>query len=104
MRLHKKPSVGEVRACRPWLDAELEVVHPQLIVCLGAVAAQGLLGARFRVTVQHGIAQQLNGFPPIIATSHPASILRARTDEDRHAQIEAFVADLRRAAHFLHGA
>lgn len=104
VRLHKKPSVGEVRACRPWLDAELEVVHPKLIVCLGAVAAQGLLGARFRVTVQRGIAQHLNGFPPIIPTSHPASILRARTDDDRHAQIEQFLADLRRAAHFLHSA
>lgn len=104
VRLHKKPSVGEVRACRPWLNAELEAVRPKLIVCLGAVAAQGLLGAHFRVSVDHGAEQHLDGFPPIIATSHPASILRARTDGDRHAQIRDFVADLRRAARFLRGA
>jgi uracil-DNA glycosylase family protein len=98
VRLHKKPSIGEVRACRPWLDAELEVVRPKLIVCLGAVAAQGLLGAGFKVTVQHGKAQHVAELPPIIATSHPASILRARTEDDRHAQTAQFISDLRRAA------
>lgn len=101
VRLHKKPSIGEVRACRPWLDAELEVVRPKLIVCLGAVAAQGLLGSQFRVSVSHGTMQNVNGYPPIIATSHPASILRARTEDDRHTQTAQFIADLRHATNFL---
>lgn len=101
IRLHKKPSIGEVHACRPWLDAELKVVRPKLIVCLGAVAAQGLLGTRFRVSVDHGSEQHADGYPPIIATAHPASILRARTDLDRQRQTEEFVADLQTAAEFL---
>lgn len=101
IRLHKKPSVGEVQACRPWLDAELKVVRPKLIVCLGAVAAQGLLGSRFRVTQSHGKLQHAANYPPILATTHPAAILRARTDVDRHAQLDRFVEDLRKAAKFL---
>lgn len=101
IRLHKKPSIGEVQACRPWLDAELKVVRPQLLVCLGAVAAQGLLGSRFRVTQSHGTLQRVDNYPPIFTTTHPASILRARTEMDRHNQMAQFVADLRRAAEFL---
>ncbi|HWG22293.1 MAG TPA: UdgX family uracil-DNA binding protein [Terracidiphilus sp.] len=102
-RLHKKPSSSEIFACSPWLHAEIEAVHPELIVCLGATASQSLLGAAFRVTRAHGIIQQLEGWPPILATAHPASILRARTDEDRHRQAAEFVADLRAARHFLDG-
>lgn len=101
VRLHKRPSLAEIHACRPWLDAELEVVHPRLIVCLGAVAAQGFLGTRFRVTTKHGEEQRLEGYPPIIATIHPASILRAPTESDRQRHIRLLVADLRRAAALL---
>lgn len=101
LRLHKKPSIGEVHACRPWLDAELKVVRPKLIVCLGAVASQGLLGTRFKVSVQHGSEQHAEGYPPVIATTHPAAILRARTDADRHRQTAEFILDLSRAAEFL---
>ena len=74
IRLHKKPSLNEIRACRPWLDAELQAVRPKLIVCLGAVAAQGLLGAGFKVTQSHGQVQQTLVYPPIIATLHPSAI------------------------------
>jgi uracil-DNA glycosylase len=102
IRLHKKPSITEIHACRPWLDAELDAVQPRLIVCLGAVAAQSLLGAKFRVTASHGTPQDAEGYPPIVATAHPASILRARTEDDRRKQTEAFIDDLRRAANLLH--
>ena len=101
IRLHKKPNSGEIFACSPWLRAEVEAVHPQLIVCLGATAAQSLLGAKFRVTQSHGEIQHAEGWPPILATTHPASILRARTDEDRHRQAAEFVEDLRAARAFL---
>jgi DNA polymerase len=98
LRVNKKPNMEEIRACRPWLEAELDVVSPKLIVCLGAVAAQSLLGSSFKVTQSHGKVQQTEGFPPIIATLHPSAILRARTDEDRHSQTRTFVQDLREAA------
>jgi len=101
VRLHKKPSLTEIKACRPWLNAELDAVQPKLIVCLGATAAQSLLGASFRVTVSHGTPQHVADYPAIIATTHPASILRARTDDDRHRQTAEFIADLRRARAFL---
>lgn len=102
LRIHQKPNMLEIRACRPWLDAELETVKPQLIVCLGAVAAQALLGASFRVTASHGEVQQLLGMPPVIATLHPAAILRARTDEDRERDMSIFRSDLRLVAAHLH--
>jgi uracil-DNA glycosylase len=102
LRLHKKPSITEIHACRPWLDAELDAVQPKLIVCLGAVAAQSILGAKFRVTASHGTPQKAEGYPPIIATAHPASILRAHTEEDRRKQTETFTEDLRCVAGFLH--
>lgn len=97
LRLHKKPSSSEIFACRPWLEAEVEAVRPELIVCLGATAAQSFLGAKFRVTQSHGTLQQVEGWPPIVATTHPSSILRARTDDDRHRQMAEFVEDLRAA-------
>jgi uracil-DNA glycosylase len=97
-RIHKKPSMKEINACRPWLDAELETVKPKLIVALGATAAQGLLGSSFRITQSHGRVQDAPGLPPIIATLHPSSILRAQTDEDRHAQMRTLVEDLREVA------
>jgi DNA polymerase len=98
LRIHKKPSMKEIHACRPWLDAELETVQPKLIVALGATAAQGLLGSGFRITQAHGKVQQVGGLPPIIATLHPSAILRARTDEDRNNQMQTLVADLREVA------
>jgi DNA polymerase len=100
-RLHKKPSMREIEACRPWLNAELEVVHPQLIVCLGATAAQGLLGSDFRVTRQRGTILERDSLPPLMATVHPSSILRARTEEDRHREMDGFIADLKKAREFL---
>lgn len=100
IRLHKKPSMKEITACRPWLDAELEVVQPALIVCLGTTAAQSLLGTGFKITQKHGKLQRLAGFPPIIATLHPAAILRSRTDEDRESQMKILVEDLREVAKF----
>ena len=97
-RIHKIPGLREVRACRPWLDAELDAVRPDLIVCLGAVAAQGLLGSGFRITVSRGVIQYLESLPPIIATVHPSSILRAATDQDRERETALFIKDLKRAA------
>jgi uracil-DNA glycosylase len=93
-RLHKKPGLGEVSACRPWLEAEIEAVHPQLIVCLGATAAQSLLGPHFRVTRSRGAIQTVAGYPPVLATAHPSSILRARTADDREKERKIFVDDL----------
>lgn len=100
LRIHKKPSMREIQACRPWLEAEVEAVRPNLIVCLGATAAQSLLGAKFRVTQSHGEVQRAEGLPPVIATLHPSAILRARTEEDRERDIQLFVGDLRQAAAF----
>ncbi len=94
-RIHKKPGLREIRACRPWLDAEMDAVRPELIVCLGATAAQGLLGPKFRITAQRGVVQKVEGLPPIVATVHPSSILRAETDEDRDREMHRFIQDLR---------
>lgn len=101
LRIHKKPDMKEIHACRPWLEAELQTVKPRLIVCLGAVAAQSFLGSSFKITKVHGKVQQAEGLPPIIATLHPSAILRARTDEDRHRQRQTLVDDLRRVATFV---
>jgi DNA polymerase len=101
LRIHKKPNMKEIHACRPWLDAEMEAVHPGLVVCLGATAAQSLLGSAFRITQSHGTVQQPEGLPPVIATLHPSAILRARTDEDRARDTRLFIDDLRQAAAFV---
>lgn len=101
LRIHKKPSMKEIHACRPWLDAELETVKPELIVCLGAVASQSLLGSRCKITKVHGKVQQVEGLPPIVATLHPSAILRARTEDDRHRWRRTLVADLRGVSTFL---
>ncbi len=101
LRIHKKPAMKEVHACRPWLQAELETVRPQLIVCLGATAAQSLLGSSFKITESHGKVQQAEGFPPIIATLHPSAILRSRTDEDREREKKIFLHDLHQIAGYL---
>ena len=103
LRIHKKPSSSEIFACSPWLNAEIEVVKPKLIVCLGATAAQALLGSKFKVTQSHGTIQNAppENYPPILATFHPSSILRATTDDDRHRQMGIFISDLQKAAAFL---
>jgi uracil-DNA glycosylase family protein len=100
-RIHQKPSWGEIAACRPWLDAELEVVRPVALVCLGATAAQALLGRRFRVTQERGRFVESDLAPLVTATVHPSSILRAPDAESRHRERAAFVADLRLVAEAL---
>jgi DNA polymerase len=101
-RIHEKPNAAEVRACRPWLDAELTFVRPDVLVLLGATAAQApLLGPAFRVSTRRGIPVDSPLAPVVIATVHPSSILRARDDATRHTEYERFVADLRVAATFL---
>ena len=97
-RLHQKPNAAEINACRPWLDAEIALVKPQLLVLLGATAAQALLGRDFRVSVQRGLLMERPGLPPMMATVHPSSILRAPDDETRDAEMQAFVQDLKRVA------
>ena len=92
-RIHKTPNVAEQRACRPWLDAELEVVQPEVLVCLGAVAAKALLGRDFKVTEQRGQWIESPLAPHVLATVHPSSILRG-PPEDRQRNLAAFVADL----------
>jgi uracil-DNA glycosylase len=94
-RIHQKPNWREISACRPWLDAELEVVKPRVLVCLGATAAQALLGRDFRVTKQRGEPVESELAPVVIATVHPSSILRA---DDRDAEMAAFVSDLKTIA------
>jgi DNA polymerase len=100
-RLHQKPNAAEINACRPWLDAEIAVVKPHLVVLLGATAAQALLGRDFRVTLQRGQLMERAGLPPMMATVHPSSILRAPDDETRAIEMRAFVEDLKRVAQHL---
>jgi uracil-DNA glycosylase family protein len=100
-RIHAKPNWAEIAACRPWLDAELEVVKPKVLVCLGATAAQALLGRQFRVTKQRGVPVESDLAPHVIATVHPSSILRQETEQDRQAAMAAFVADLKVVAKLL---
>jgi uracil-DNA glycosylase len=97
-RLHQKPNWTEMTACRPWLDAELELVHPRVLVCLGATAAQALLGRQFRVTKQRGVPVDSPLAEVVLATIHPSAILRA---QDRDAEYAGFVDDLRKVAEFL---
>jgi len=92
-RIHKKPRYSETQACRPWLDAEIRVVRPEVIVCLGSTAAQALLGKDFSVLRQRGTFVPSNHAPWVLATVHPSSILRARND--RQDQMQAFVRDLK---------
>jgi uracil-DNA glycosylase len=96
-RLHKRPNAGETQACKPWLEAELAVVRPKVLVCLGGTAAQALLGRDFRITRSRGVFLKSNLAPYVTATVHPSSLLRAR-DEDREREIERFIADLGKVA------
>ncbi|HET8890882.1 MAG TPA: UdgX family uracil-DNA binding protein [Candidatus Angelobacter sp.] len=101
-RLHKKPNALEISACRPWLEAEINVIKPQVVVLLGATAAQGVLGRNFRVTQHRGEWLLSKIAPNVMATVHPSSILRAPDDESRHEETRKFVADLKNAAEKLH--
>lgn len=100
-RIHKKPRQSEIEACRPWLDAELKVVQPQVLVCLGASAAQGLLGKNFRVTRERGRFVPSELAPHVMATAHPSSILRAPDSEQREQQRAEFVRDLKKISDLL---
>jgi uracil-DNA glycosylase len=100
-RIHSRPDAGEITACRPWLEAEIEVVRPRVIVCLGATAAQALLGRTFRVTRQRGEFVTSALAPFVTATVHPSAILRAPDDAARREERRRFVEDLRKVAAVL---
>jgi uracil-DNA glycosylase len=100
-RIHAKPNASEMAACRPWLEAELAVVKPKVLVALGATAAQSLLGRQFRVTKQRGIPVESDLAPHVVATVHPSSILRQETEEDRGAAMAELVSDLKVVAKLL---
>jgi uracil-DNA glycosylase len=101
-RIHQKPNSAELAACRPWLDAELAVVKPKVVVALGATAAQALLGRSFRVTKQRGEPIEGTGIAEyVIATFHPSSILRQETEDDRQRAMDDLVADLTIVAKLL---
>jgi uracil-DNA glycosylase len=100
-RIHAKPNAVEIAACVPWLEAELEIVKPRVLVCLGATAAQALLGRQFRVTQDRGKWVESTLAPYVMATVHPSSILRSPDAETRHAEMAHFVADLRPVAQVL---
>jgi DNA polymerase len=102
-RIHKKPNAREIAACRPWLDAELSVLKPTVVVCLGATAAQTLLGKDFRVSQQRGQWIRSAIAENIMATVHPSSILRAPDEETRHTEMTRFIADLKKVAKVIHG-
>src|SRR3954469_4457472 len=97
-RIHKKPRASEIHACRTWLDSEIEVIRPEVIVCLGATAAHSLIGAKFSVKKHRGDLVDSNLAPKVTATVHPSSLLRLPPEADREAEMEKFVADLKKVA------
>jgi uracil-DNA glycosylase family protein len=96
-RIHKKPNSREIAACRPWLEAELKVVKPRLVVALGATAAQTIFGPSFRVTRERGKVLSSKLAPRVLATVHPSSLLRQPNEASREREYEHFVSDLRAA-------
>jgi len=94
-RIHKKPNSMEIAACKPWINAEIEVIKPLVIVCLGATAAQALLSRTFKVTTQRGMWIPSPLAPFVMATVHPSSLLRAPDDETRQREMQRFIADLK---------
>jgi DNA polymerase len=96
-RIHQKPNSREIAACRPWLEAELRLVKPKLLVCLGATAAQAIFGPSFRVTRERGQVLSSKLAPRVLATVHPSSLLRQPDEESREREYKRFVADLRAA-------
>ncbi len=99
-RIHKTPNAGEVRACHPWLELEISLVKPDVIVCLGATAAKSLLGRTFSVMKSRGVALKSELAPAVFATVHPSAVLRAPRDERKRAE-ELFVADMKKVARHL---
>ena len=97
-RIHAKPNGAEIAACRPWLETEIALVKPRVLVCLGATAAQALLGRAFKVSQRRGEFVESPLAPRVTATVHPSSILRAPDDESRREEMQRFVADLKRVA------
>jgi uracil-DNA glycosylase len=97
-RIHKRPNAGEIAACRPWLNTEIALVKPRAIVCLGATAAQALLGRAFKLTQHRGEFLESAIAPIVMATVHPSSLLRAPDDETRRRETERFIDDLRAVA------
>jgi uracil-DNA glycosylase len=93
-RIHEKPNRAETRACRPWLEAEIEVVAPRVIVCLGATAAQSLLGPSFRITRDRGRAIATDWAPSVVATAHPSSVIRLGGGRERDEALDGLVRDL----------
>jgi uracil-DNA glycosylase len=100
-RIHAKPNAHEIRACRPWLEAEVTVVHPRLVVCLGATAAQSIIGREFRVTQRRGELVPSIFEVPALATIHPSAILRAPDHESREREMAAFIEDLKVVAKLI---
>jgi uracil-DNA glycosylase len=100
-RIHAKPNAREIAACRPWLDQEVAVVKPDVIVCLGSTAAQALLGRSFRVTKMRGKPVPSDLAPHVLATVHPSSVLRAPDDETRARETKLFIADMKVVAKLL---
>jgi DNA polymerase len=100
-RIHKTPNSLEITACKPWLEAEIAVIQPDLVVCLGATASQALLGRQFRVSVQRGQLLSSSIAPRVMATVHPSSLLRAPDEETRQRETHLFVEDLKRIREFL---
>jgi DNA polymerase len=96
-RIHAKPNAAEIGACRPWLETEVSLVKPRVLVCLGATAAQALLGKSFKVSRQRGEFVPSSLAPRVMATVHPSSILRAPDDEQRRAEMARFIDDLKKA-------
>jgi uracil-DNA glycosylase len=101
-RIHKKPNAIEITACRPWLDAEIRVVKPEVVVLLGATAAQGIMGRSFRLTQHRGEWLQSTIAPYVLATVHPSAILRAQDDDSRHEEMRKFIEDLKVVAGEIH--
>src|SRR4051812_20952400 len=102
-RIHKKPNAREIAACRPWLDAEIDLLKPEVLVCLGATAAQALIGKDFKVTQHRGELIESSLAKHVVATVHPSSILRAPDEESRHEQYAQFVSDLKKIAKVIGG-
>ncbi len=100
-RIHKKPRATEIHACRPWLEAELAAVKPDVLVCLGATAAHAILGNNFSVTRQRGEIVSSPLAKKIVATIHPSALLRMPAEKDRHAEMQRFVGDLQKVARLL---
>jgi uracil-DNA glycosylase len=103
-RIHKKPNSAEIRACQPWLEAEMAALRPRVIVCLGATAAQSILGRSYRLTKEHGKFVEHNWAPHVTSTIHPSAILRAPDEDSRHSQYREFVADLEKVREMLEAA